>query len=137
MGIKTYILLLLTSPFIPCSCTKNNSDNEKSLPVVDTKTTVDFSNIDKNVLGVWQDDLRPEIIYRIRQKDDGNYVIDIGEADDMSKWLEMFKLREEYKNTFRVFFDIEGEDYFIIDHRNGDLVVGDNYGYIATWKPFR
>ena len=96
-----------------------------------------YSNIDKNVLGVWQDDLRPEIIYRIRQKDDGNYVIDIGEADDMSKWLEMFKLREEYKNTFRVFFDIEGEDYFIIDHRNGDLVVGDNYGYIATWKPFR
>lgn len=137
MGIKTYILLLLISPFILCSCTKNNSDNEKSLPVVDTKTTVDYSNIDKNVLGVWQDDLRPEIIYRIRQKDDGNYVIDIGEADDMSKWLEMFKLREEYKNTFRVFFDIEGEDYFIIDHRNGDLVVGDNYGYIATWKPFR
>ena len=137
MGIKTYILLLLTSPFILCSCTKNNSDNEKSLPVVDTKTTVDYSNIDKNVLGVWQDDLRPEIIYRIRQKDDGNYVIDIGEADDMSKWLEMFKLREEYKNTFRVFFDIEGGDYFIIDHRNGDLVVGDNYGYIATWKPFR
>jgi len=86
------------------------------------------------VVGVWADDFTTGLLWRILKDDKEKYILEMGEVGS-SMWKHPHKLVKTKKNGQIVYKDVEEdcEEYYRIDS-NGNLLVYDNYGYIATYK---
>lgn len=140
-NIIFWLFILIAVLWCIWSCQSSNKilNNDKfleySISNIDSKfqiISLKEQNNDK-LIGIWIDDFNTNILWRIRNISNNQYLMEIGSMDS-DQWISSTQL-SKIKKGKQILYHNNDEgyvEYYQIDD-NGNLSVFDNLGYITTY----